>query len=151
MGRAHGRDGSFYVDAASHPLPEGTSVTIGGRPARIVGRAGTPERPLVRLSGLDEPERVAALRGEPLLVPLERAPLEAGEWLAEDLMGCEVPGLGRVGRVLAAPSCDLLEVGPDAVLVPLVADAVKRVDTEAGRIEIDRGFLGLDEESPHET
>jgi ribosomal 30S subunit maturation factor RimM len=116
-----------------------------------VGRAGTPERPLVRLSGLDEPERVAALRGEPLLVPLERAPLEAGEWLAEDLMGCEVPGLGRVGRVLAAPSCDLLEVGPDAVLVPLVADAVKRVDTEAGRIEIDRGFLGLDEESPHET
>jgi ribosomal 30S subunit maturation factor RimM len=47
--------------------------------------------------------------------------------------------------VIASPSCDLLEVGDDALLVPLVSDAVRRVDTEAGVIEVDREFLGLDD------
>ena len=57
--------------------------------------------------------------------------------------GCEVPGLGSVRRVIAAPSCDLLEVGDDAVLVPFVSDAIRRVDTEARVIEVDREFLAL--------
>ena len=47
-------------------------------------------------------------------------------------------------RVIAAPSCDLLEVGDDAILVPLISDAVKRVDTEARLIEVDTAFLDLD-------
>ena len=50
---------------------------------------------------------------------------------------------GYVERVLDGPSCDLLEVGEDGILVPLVSDAVKRVDLEARVIEIDREFLGL--------
>ena len=39
------------------------------------------------------------------------------------------------------PTCDLLEL-EDGTLVPLVGDAVSRVDTEARVIEIDRQFLG---------
>jgi ribosomal 30S subunit maturation factor RimM len=50
-----------------------------------------------------------------------------------------------VRRVVPAPSCDLLEVGDDAVLVPLVGDAVTRVDTDARVIEVDRAFLGLED------
>jgi ribosomal 30S subunit maturation factor RimM len=37
----------------------------------------------------------------------------------------------------------VLEVGVDGVLVPLVSDAVKRVDIEGRIIEVDREFLGL--------
>ena len=140
VGRPHGRDGSFYVEDPAHALGVGTRVTVGGREAVVERRAGTDARPLVRLRGLHGVER---LRGEPLAVPLEEAPLEEGEWLVEDLVGCHVEGLGEVRRVLAGSSCDLLEVGDEAVLVPFVSDAVRRVDAEARVIEVDRGFLDL--------
>jgi len=145
VGRPHGRDGSFYVDQPSHPLPVGLPVTIAGRRERIERRAGTDERPLVRLGGVTTREQLGELRGEPIQLPLAVAPLEPGEWLAEDLVGCEIPGIGSVRRVVAAPSCDLLEVGADGVLIPFIADAVKAVDLEARRIDVDRAFLGLDE------
>jgi 16S rRNA processing protein RimM len=145
VGKPHGRDGSFYVDAASHPLPEGFAVTVGGQEASIERRAGSAERPLVRLSGISARERATELRGEPLLADLSQAPLESGEWLVEDLVGCEVPGLGEVRQVVQAPSCDLLEVGSDGVLVPFISDAVRHIDVAARRIEVDRAFLGLDE------
>jgi 16S rRNA processing protein RimM len=146
VGKPHGLDGSFYVDAASHPLPEGMELTVGEQARRVARRGGTDERPLVRLDGVDDRDAASALRGEPLLASLQEAPLEQDEWLAEDLVGCEVPGLGEVTRVVGAPSCDFLEVGPDAVLVPLVSDAVKAIDVDARRIDVDLRFLALDEE-----
>jgi 16S rRNA processing protein RimM len=145
VGKAHGRDGSFYVDGASHSLEEGTVVTVGEVERRVDRRGGTADRPLVRLSGLESRDDAAALRGQPLLVAASEAPLEEDEWLSEDLIGCEVPGIGTVKRVISGPSCDLLEVGPDDVLVPFVSDAVKRVDTNGRLIEVDLGFLGLDQ------
>lgn len=145
VGKPHGRDGSFYVDEPSHPLPVGLSVTIAGRDWRIERRAGTNERPLVRLAGVSAREEVDRLRAEAILLPLTEAPLESDEWLSEDLVGCEIPGIGAVRRVVSAPSCDVLEVGPDGVLVPFIADAVKKVDLDARRIDVDRDFLGLDE------
>jgi hypothetical protein len=43
--------------------------------------------------------------------------------------------------VLGGISCDVLEAGD--VLIPLVTDAVTRVDVENRVIEVDREFLGL--------
>jgi 16S rRNA processing protein RimM len=145
VGKAHGLDGSFYVNGASHPLSEGMTLTVRDVARRVARRGGTGDRPLVRLDGVDDRAAAEALRGEPLLAALEDAPLEEDEWLAEDLVGCDVPGLGEVIRVVGAPSCDLLEVGPDAVLVPLVSDAVKGIDLDARRIDVDLDFLALDE------
>ncbi|MEX2196974.1 MAG: hypothetical protein WD844_16995 [Thermoleophilaceae bacterium] len=143
VGRPHGWDGSFWVEGAGHGLPEGTRVTVGARDARVERRGGTDARPLLRVSGVADRDAASAVRGEPLLMAEAEAPLAEGEWLIGDLVGCEVPGLGTVRRVIGAPSCDLLEVGDDAVLVPLVADAIRRVDTEARVIEVDREFLAL--------
>src|SRR3712207_8441051 len=56
--------------------------------------------------------------------------------LFRSLVGCRVVGLGEVRAVLHAPSCDLLEVGEDAVLVPLVRDAVTRVRSEEHTSEL---------------
>jgi 16S rRNA processing protein RimM len=136
VGKAHGRDGSFYVDEPQIGFELGSSVRIGAADYEIARRAGTDDRPLIRLAGVDDP---AALRGEIMLVEDE---LQEGEYLASDLIGCEVPGLGRVERVLDAPSCPLLEVGDDGLLIPLIGDAVKRVDVGAKIIEVDREFLG---------
>ena len=67
VGRAHGLDGSFYVDAPAEPLAEGTEVTVAGRATVVERRAGTDARPLVRLRGIDDRDAAAALRGELLL------------------------------------------------------------------------------------
>jgi 16S rRNA processing protein RimM len=141
VGRPHGLDGSFYAEHVAEPLPEGTDVMVAGRAARVERRAGTDERPILRLSGVADRDAAEALRGEALLV--DGGELGEGEFLTADLVGCEVPGLGTVRRVIAAPSCDLLEVGDDAVLVPLISDAVKRVDTAGRLIEVDLAFLDL--------
>jgi 16S rRNA processing protein RimM len=143
VGRAHGLDGSFYVDHIAEPLTAGTEVTVASRSARVERRAGTDDRPIVRLSGVDDRTAAEALRGERILV--DGGDLSEGEYLTSDLVGCEVPGLGEVRRVIAAPSCDLLEVGDAAVLVPFISDAVKRVDTAARVIEVDTRFLDLDD------
>ena len=138
VGRPHGRDGSFWVDGAASALSEGDEVVVDGRRARVERRDGSEQRPLMRLAGVTDRGAAAALRGEPLLVD---AALGEEEWLARDLVGCAVEGMGQVARVLEGPSCDLLEL-QDGTLVPLVGDAVSRVDTDAGVIEVDRGFLG---------
>jgi 16S rRNA processing protein RimM len=133
VGKPHGLDGSFYVDGASHPLAAGTAVSIGARSYEVERRAGTDERPLIRLAGLDDPRE---LRGELLLV---EAQLADDEWLAADLLRCSVPGRGRVVRVLDGPSCSVLEL-EDGTLVPFVSDAIRSV--EGGEIQLNEDFLG---------
>jgi 16S rRNA processing protein RimM len=144
VGRPHGLDGSFRVESPAHPLKVGTAVSVLGAERVVERRAGTDDRPLIRVQGVGDRDTAASLRGELLLVRESEAPLGEGEWLAADLVGCVVPGLGRVTRVLGAPSCDLLEL-EDGMLVPLVADAVKSVDVVERRIEVDRRFLGVEE------
>jgi 16S rRNA processing protein RimM len=137
VGKPHGLDGSFYVDEPRIGFELGSTVQIGDAEHEIIRRAGTDDRPLIKLEGVEDPRE---LRGEIMLVDEE---LEEDEYLVADLLGCEVPGLGRVERVIDAPSCTLLEVGEDAHLVPLIRDAVKQVDLERKIIEVDREFLGF--------
>ena len=141
VGKPHGLDGSFYVDGPRHALPEGARLTLGGEAYEIARRAGTDERPLIRLAGLDDP---GPLRGEVMLV--EDA-LADDEWLASDLVGCRVRGLpptdaaGRtVTQVVDAPSCSILELD-DGTLIPFVSDAIDRVDLDAAEIHVKPDFL----------
>jgi 16S rRNA processing protein RimM len=135
VGKPHGLDGSFYVEGPRHALPEGADLVVAGASHRVVRRAGTDLRPLIRLAGVGDPR---PLRGEALLVEDE---LGEGEWLASDLIGCRVPDLGTVTRVLDAPSCSVLELD-DGTLIPFISDAIERVDLEGGEIQVRKGFLG---------
>jgi 16S rRNA processing protein RimM len=135
VGKPHGLDGSFYVEGPRHALPEGAELTVAGRAHRIARRAGTDERPLIRLADVDDPR---TLRGELLLVEDE---LADDEWLASELVGCRVPGLGTVTQVVDAPSCSVLEL-EDGTLVPFVSDAIERVDLDSREIHVKEDFLG---------
>ena len=135
VGKPHGLDGSFYVDGPRHELREGTTVTIAGNTHAVARRAGTDERPLVRLEGVDDPR---SLRGELLLVEDE---LAEGEWLASELVGCTIPGRGVVSQVVDGESCSVLEL-EDGTLIPFITHAIERVDTEAREIRVNEGFLG---------
>jgi 16S rRNA processing protein RimM len=150
VGRPHGLDGSFHV---TRPRPAllvlGASVRIGDVKRPIERRAGTDDRPILRLDGVADRAGAEALRGEDLFVPRLAAPeLEPGEYWAEDLQGCAVVtadgrSLGVVEGLRALPSCEVLEVGD--LLVPMVGDAVRLVDVAARRIVVDAGFLGVGE------
>jgi 16S rRNA processing protein RimM len=154
VGSPHGLDGSFHVVTPNAELLKlGTVLTVAGRERRIERRAGTDRRPIVRLDGCGDRDGAEALRGEQLLAPRALAPaLGPEEWWAEDLEGCAVADaatgveVGTVTRLLALPSCEVLEVaragGGADLLVPLVRDAVSSVDVGARRIEIDLAFLG---------
>jgi 16S rRNA processing protein RimM len=120
----------------------GVTALVRGEPHRIERVSGTAERPIVRLEGCSSRSDAEALRGADLLVPAP--PLEPGEYWAADLEGCEVfdgdRRLGVVARMVALPSCEALEVGDR--LIPMVRDAIRSVDVEARRIEVDTEFLG---------
>ncbi len=151
VGRPHGLDGSFHV---SRPRPEllerGAEVIVAGAPRIVERRAGTPQRPIIRLSAASTREAAEALRGAELRVDRSALPpLGEDEFWVEQLEGCTVVDGGRtigvVRRLLAYPSCELLEVareGAPDLLVPLVRDAVRRVDPDARVIEVDLAFLG---------
>jgi 16S rRNA processing protein RimM len=152
VGRPHGLDGSFHVvEAAPELLSVGAAVQVDGDATEIVGRKGTDEHPILRLALAGDREAAIALRGRALRVARAAAPaLAPGEYWADDLAGCEVVAgeeriLGTVVRMIAYPSCEILELDDDArTLVPLVGDAIRSVDVVARRIEVDPAFLGLD-------
>jgi 16S rRNA processing protein RimM len=150
VGRPHGLDGSFHVTRPRAALLTlGGSVRVGDGVAEIVRRAGTEARPILRLAGHDGIAAAEALRGQDLLVARTDAPaLGEEEWYAEDLEGCAVVdgdrAVGRVRRMLALPSCEALEVqrdGAPTLLVPMVRDAIRTVDTAARRIDINLAFV----------
>jgi 16S rRNA processing protein RimM len=153
IGRPHGLDGSFHVTLPdARMLPLGGVVNVAGAPVKIERRAGTDERPILRLEGHAGREAAEALRGEPLLVARTDLPeLEPGEYWAHELEGCAVVDgdapVGVVRRMLTLPSVDVLEVERDGagdLLVPLVRDAVRAVDVAGRRIDVDLAFLGDD-------
>src|SRR5262249_54008233 len=150
----------------------GTAATVGGERREIVRRAGTDANPIVRFAGVDDREGAERLRGRDILVARDELPaLDEGEGWAHELEGCTVvvaradaaehpgagtgPGagtadprvLGVVRRLVELPSCEALEVAPagggEAVLVPMVKDAVREVDIARRTIEVDAAFLDI--------
>jgi 16S rRNA processing protein RimM len=149
VGRPHGLDGSFHVTRPRGVLLRlGGKVRIGDDVREIVRRAGTEDRPILRLGGVDAGVAGEALREADLLVErVDAPPLPEGEYWPEDLEGCTVltpagDDLGVVAAMRALPSCEVLEVGD--LLVPLVGDAVVSIDVDARRIVVDPEFLGVE-------
>jgi 16S rRNA processing protein RimM len=152
VGRPHGLDGSFLVaDVNALLLRAADSVMIEGTERAIERRAGHDARVILRLEGCTDRDAAEAIRGQELLVARAQAPaLDEDEWWADDLEGLAVVdgerNVGTVLRLLALPSCEVLEVaraeGGDLLLVPLISDAVRTVDLEHQRIDIDLSFLG---------
>jgi 16S rRNA processing protein RimM len=150
VGRPHGLDGSFHVTRPVARLLAGIDeVLVDGRPQRIDRRAGTDERPILRLAGHSSRAAAEALRGAQLAVAPDRVPaLDPDEYWAHELEGCAVYDgdrrVGEVRRMVALPSCEALEVaaGDRDLLVPMVRDAIRSVDVRGRRIEVDLAFLG---------
>jgi 16S rRNA processing protein RimM len=116
----------------------------------IVRRAGTERNPIVRIAGVDSRASAQALRGRQLRIASQDAPqLAEDEWWSHELEGCLIcDGERRVGtviRLIELPSCEVLEVqaqpGDEPLLVPMVRDAIRRIDVNAGVIDVNMAFI----------
>ena len=103
-----------------------------------MSKRGSGGRPVIRL------DRQVA-RGTTLSVRRDQlAPPADGEYYAFDLVGLEVEDergrpLGRVREVAPGVANDVLELD-SGLLLPMVAECVREVDLERGRIVIAPGF-----------
>ena len=141
VGRPHGIDGSFVVDAGSSD-PErfavGSRVYVGRQPATVVSSKVAGGRRVIAL------DRDVA-RGAALELPAEELPrLAEDEFYAYELVGLAVEdeqgrGLGQVTEVAPGVANDVLELD-SGLAIPLVEDWVSSVDLERGRIVIVAGF-----------
>src|SRR3954468_7574068 len=133
VGRPHGLDGSFHVVGADPELAR-DEYLVDGAVREVVRRAGTPDNPILRLDGSASRDDAEALRGAELLVPRTDVSLEAGEYWASDLAGCEVVDgsvpLRFAPRMSALPSWEVLEVDPaeaSDVLAPRVRNTTRSI------------------------
>jgi 16S rRNA processing protein RimM len=150
VGRAHGLDGAVHLEGhgGAVELRSGLAVTLAGRPAVIVERRGTDQRPILRFDCAADRDAAEALRGQEVAVAAAALPEpDPDDYLHVDLIGCRVRAggrdLGTVADVLVYPANDVLDIrgGEEPVLVPFVADVVLSVDVAAREIAIRDDFL----------
>ena len=67
-------------------------MIVAGDRYRVSRRKGSDDSPILALKGVTTREAAVALGGELLLVTESNSPLEEGEWLAADLVGCRDRG-----------------------------------------------------------
>jgi 16S rRNA processing protein RimM len=147
VGKAHGLDGATHLVGYGGvvPIARGTEVLIGDRPAVVIERKGTHDRPIVRFDVAATRDAIEELRGMDVTVAAGSLPdTDDDEFFHVDLLGCQVRCgdrvLGRVKRVHEYPANDVLELdGGD--MIPFVEDVVISVDIRGRRLDVVEGFL----------
>ena len=143
VGRPHGLDGAFVVEGASEDERRwtvGAQLFVDGVPASVeLSRRVGGGRRAIRLDR-------AVTRGATLTIPVsELPPPDPDSWYAFQLVGLAVEEeggrvLGRVVEVHSGLANDNVEL-EDGTLVPLVEDAIRKVEPDRGRIVVTSGFL----------
>jgi 16S rRNA processing protein RimM len=103
----------------------------------------------MRLEGIKSPEAVRDLRGAEIFVPRsEAAQLPPGHFYLEDALGLAVETtagdqVGTVTEVLKTGSNEVFVVGKgsDAVLIPVIKEAVVDLDLSSRRVIVEPWVL----------
>jgi len=119
--------------------PGGPNRLFGIESARDHGRAI-----VLKLAGIDSPETASALAGCELAIPRAEAPqLPEDTFYHYDILELEVVlgerALGTVREILETPAHDVyvIQGALGDWLLPATRAHIRRVDVEAGRIELD--------------
>jgi 16S rRNA processing protein RimM len=117
---------------------------VGDERRRVVQAKRHSATVVAKLEGIETPEQAQALKGRDISVARDALPEpEDGHYYLVDLLGMEVVNakgrrLGVLRQWISNGPQDVMEVaGERPRLLPWVASVVKRVDLEAGVIEVD--------------
>jgi 16S rRNA processing protein RimM len=99
-------------------------------------------RPIIQIDGIDDANAAETIIGAQVLLARDDVRLARDEYFDEDLVGCRVIDAagserGIVVEVLHYPHQDMLAVGAQHALVPLIAQFVKTVDVARKEIRVD--------------
>jgi 16S rRNA processing protein RimM len=116
-------------------------------PTAVTGARLLPRQVLISLTGVTDATAAGKYRGALLYVPISEAvALPPNQFYLHDMIGlrAELPDgtpLGTIADVYTGPANDIYAVRETGtgreVLVPAVADVIKRVDVAAGVVVID--------------
>lgn len=141
VGRPHGVDGAFFVEQPSEDArwwTTGATFLADGAPVEVVAHRTSSGRPVIKLEPPVE-------RGT--ILEVERGDLPAtddDEYYAFELVGLQVVeetgrALGTVEAVTPGVANDVLELD-SGVLLPMVEDCIRKIDTVNRQIEVAEGF-----------
>lgn len=147
------------VGTGVHPFRPGQKVALrkgtAQRELRLLGAEVYRDRVILRLEGVGDAREAAPLVGSDILLQSkDLVDLPEGTYYIFRLVGLQVLGpdkrpLGRVLEVVTTGGTDLLRVGGEEErewLIPFARSICRRIDLEAGIIEVDppEGLLDID-------
>lgn len=150
MVKPHGLDGEVWVDLNTdfpERLPEWPALEIVGEggPRRahveyVKGIVGG--RCIVKLEGVEDRDEAEAIRDQVLRIRRgEIPPPPEGSYYDFQIIGLSVittdgRGVGRIAEILRTGANDVYETDTGA-LIPAVAEIVREIDLESGRVIIE--------------
>lgn len=104
---------------------------------------------ILKLTGIDTPEKAKAIAGMEIWVPREKAaPLKEGEYYHADLYGCEMlfegETVGKVKSIIEGGGGELFEIelnSGESVLVPFRDEFVGEIFIEKKLIELKNDWI----------
>jgi 16S rRNA processing protein RimM len=122
--------------SATVTMPDGTA-----REMIVTAVRMHQDRPLIRLEGVDDATMAENFVNAQLTIARDDAPLHEGEYFDDDLIGCRLVDEanvehGVVTGVLHYPNQDLLQLGSQSTLLPLVKAFIARVDVANKTIHV---------------
>ena len=117
-------------------LADGTARTL-----TVAALRFHQDRPLVQFEGIADATAAMLLVGAQLTIARDDAPLQDGEYFDDDLIGCRLVDEEHIERgvvtgVLHYPNQDLLVIGSQTTLLPLVQAFIARVDVANKTIHV---------------
>lgn len=99
---------------------------------------------VMKIEGVDAPERAAELRGRVLYMDRNDVSLENGTYFVQDLIGLEVTDAdsgeiyGKLSQVTATGANDVYHIknGDKEYLIPAIPDVIVKTDIEGGKMLI---------------
>lgn len=146
VARAHGVKGELRVepfDPSSETLLGVDEIVVRGVARKVKSARPTNGAVLMMIDGCADRDAAEALKGAEVEVDRAAVPLDDGEFLIADLIGCTVvtPAgvtLGVAAKIIPGPQ-DLLELHDGALLrlMPLVDELIVEIDLDARRLVVD--------------
>lgn len=118
------------------------TLYLNGKPYEVEASRVHKTCVLVKLRGIDTPEKAMGFRGQTVSVDREGLTLPEGSVFIADLIGCRVlddtgTEIGKIKDVLTMPSSDVYVIqGEKSYMIPAVREFVREINVAEGFVKV---------------